>query len=651
MQLESEASFKERFRTLTGVWYWLAVLISVIAIVVAINQLFHLQLFGIMLLDTSYYYLLLGIFLCAVFLIFPINRRARGTNGLLFWIDIFLLILTFGICVTLTIRGYDIIYKGWMIISPTPFLVLGILLWLLVLEGLRRSAGKVLFTIVFLVSLFPLVAEYMPAFLQGIGFTFIGTINYHSFSIESMLGIPMQVFSNLLVGFMIFGVALVALGGGDFFMNLALSLLGHTRGGPAKVAVVASAFFGSMSGSAISNVITTGSITIPTMKRTGYPPYFSAAVEACSSTGGVLMPPIMGATAFVMAMFLNTTYLTVVVAAIIPSLLYYLGLLIQVDGHAARNNLAGLPRAELPSLIRTLKEGWFYLFALVLLVVFLFLRMEAQAPFYATAFLLICANFRKETRLNLERIKKFLYQNTRLLAELVTLFAAIGMIIGSLSMTGVAHCISREIVYLAGESLPLLLLLGAFASFLLGMGMTITACYIFLAITLAPALVAVGLNPMAVHLFVMYCGMMSYITPPVCVAVYPAATIAGSKVMQTGFTAMRLGAVKYLVPFLFVLSPALILQGPFLEAVPVIISAFIGIILIGSGLEGYLVGLGELGFNRRTSRLKSVLLRLGIFASGLLLAIPETQTDFIGLGLGACIIIPMLIIRHRGKIE
>jgi len=641
----------EKMRPLAGIWQWVGITISAITIFLMVNQIFHLGLFGIELLDTSYYYALLGLYTSLVFILYPGIKGRRDFRGFLFFADAVLGLLTLALGILFAVKGYDILYLGWMASSPPFFAGLGILFWVLILEALRRSQGKALFGTILLFSVLPVFCEYLPGFLQGIGFNLVETSNYHVFSTESIVGIPMRVFSDLLVGYMLFGVLLMKSGGSSFFMNFSSALLGHTRGGPAKVSVIASAFFGSMSGSAISNVVTTGAVTIPTMKRVGYAPHFAAAVEACASSGGCLMPPVMGATAFVMAMLLAKPYLTIVVAAIVPSFLYYLGLLIQVDGYAGRVGLKGIPREELPSLWKTLKEGWFYIGALVILVIFLVYRLEAQAPFYTCIFLLVCASFKKETRFNLEKVKELLVANVRLLSEMVALFAAIGLIIGSLSMTGIAHALSGEIVHFARGSMPLLLLLGAGTSFLLGMGMTITACYVFLAITLAPALVAVGLNELAVHLFVMYCGMLSFITPPVCVGVYPAATLAGADTMKAGLRSMGLGAVKYFVPFFFVLNPALVFQGSVGQIIPAVGTAVIGVVLVGSAIEGYLLGIGELSVGGTAGRLKSILWRLGIFASGFMLAIPEAKTDVAALLLGAVMIVPAAISRRRSSLQ
>jgi TRAP-type uncharacterized transport system fused permease subunit len=264
---------------------------------------------------------------------------------------------------------------------------------------------------------------------------------------------------------------------------------------------------------------------------------------------------------------------------------------------------------------------------------------------------LLCANIRKETRLNLEKLKDLLFANIQILSEMVALFAAIGLIIGALSMTGVAHSLSGEIVQLAQGNKALLLFLGAFTSFILGMGMTITACYVFLAITLAPALVAVGLHPMSVHLFIMYCGMLSYITPPVCVAVYPAAALADANTMKAGIRAVGLGAVKFFVPFFFVLNPALILQGSLIDVIQAVTTAIIGVILIGATIEGYLLGIGTLNAIWKGRMPRKILLRFSIFSSGFLLAIPDITTDLIGLLLGLIIFIPLWISKQRSMIS
>ncbi|MBI5966871.1 MAG: TRAP transporter fused permease subunit [Deltaproteobacteria bacterium] len=612
----------ERYRVLKGFQRWITIIFSLAAIILAVYQIFHLRLFDIMIMDNSYLYLLLALYLSLSFLLFPPKKGASAK--IFFWFDSFLFLLSLGIPIFFAWHGYKIIEKGWGYLAPPDILVMAVILWFLVLEAVRRTQGLTLAIILFVFSLYPLFAPHMPGFLEGYGRSFITTATFHSLSVDSILGIPLRVFGELLIGFMLFGVALQASGGGKFFLNLSFALLGGTRGGPAKVAVLASALFGTMSGSAISNVITTGSITIPAMKRIGYPPHYAGAIESCASTGGVLMPPVMGATAFVMAAFLQLPYAQIAIAAAIPSILYYLGLLIQVDGFAAKKGFPGIPRSEIQPLKKTLKEGWFYLLSLIVLMYFLFsLRVESQAPFYAIAILLAAAMIRKETRFTLDSLLQFIQSTGKFLAELLAILAGVGMIMGSLALTGVAASFSRELVALAGGNIAFMLILGALTSFILGMGMTITACYVFLALVLAPGLVAQGLNALAVHLFVMYWGMISFITPPVALAAFAAATIAQTSPIKVGYTACRLGGVIYILPFIFVFNPALILQAGIGEILQTVSSATLGVILIASSFEGYLLGIGRLNWG----------FRIAFLIAGIALAIPEWKTDLLGLAI------------------
>jgi len=644
-----EESRGSRQRTLAGFWQWLIISISIITLFIVVNEIFRLGLIiGRLALQSSYLYMLLGLYTSTVFLLYPISSKEIYKRNPYFFFDFILFFITLCISFLFAFKGMEIAFEGWMIAAPMPYPVLGFILLALVFEAVRRTAGPILTLIVAGFAAYPLSAGYLPGFLGGVGFNIVSTINYHAFSLESLIGLPMTVTGNLVIGFMVFGIALVLVGGGSFFMDFSLSVLGKSRGGAAKVSVLSSGFFGSISGSALSNIVTTGSLTIPAMARSGYPLHFAAAVEACASTGGVLMPPIMGATAFLMVEFLGIPYLTIAMAAAIPSILYYTGLLVQIDAHAVRHNLKGLPAEKIPSLIDTLKKGWFYVGALLIMLFFLYLRAERQAPFYGTVFLLICSNFRKETRLNLEKIKRFFIDNIQILGGLMALIAGVGVIIGSLSATGVAHGLSREIVYLAGDNLLLIVFFGAFASFLLGMGISITACYVLLAITLAPPLVISGLDPLAVHLFLLYCGMMSYITLPVAIAVYTAAGIAGASSLRTGITAMRLGIAKYIVPFYFVLNPALLLRGTSWEVLLSTSLAFVGIYIVSAAFGGYLTGVGTLspGVFRR---LEVFVLRPMLFVGGIFVGAPERVTDLIGLGVSVSVAIVFYCLNKMKK--
>lgn len=432
----------------------------------------------------------------------------------------------------------------------------------------------------------------------------------------------MQVVANLIIGFVVFGIALTITGGGEFFMNFATALMGRSRGGPAKVAVVSSAFMGSLSGSAVSNILTTGAITIPAMKRSGYSREYSAAVEACSSTGGTLMPPVMGAVAFIMASFLGVSYAEVMVAALLPAILFYLALLLQVDHYAARQGLQGMRPEEIPRVLTTLKQGWPYLLSLaVLIYMLLVMRLESYAPYYATLVLLAISLFRRRQRLSLAKGLDFLYQLAHGIGNLVAVLAGIGLVVGGLSYTGVAGSFSRELLLYAGGSIPLMLAAGAVTSFVLGMGMTVSACYIFLSILLAPALVAAGLDPLGSHLFILYWGMLSYITPPVALAAITAAGVAGASNTRTSLHAVRLGGVLFVLPFLFVLNPSLILQGPLDRILLSALTAITAIWLVAAAMEGYLYRVGMLGW----------LPRLWLLLAAGLLIYPEWRSDLVGL--------------------
>jgi len=582
-------------KRLTGLVYWIALFYGGFGIAVAINQTFGFNAFGFVLLDNSYYYLLIAIFLPLAFLIFPAIARHGDRVPFYDWILFALTIVT---ALYLSYHGGEMVEKGWDTVAPPTPTAMAALMCFLALEGVRRAGGLVLFGVCVVFFTFPLWTEEAPGFLWGIGKTPEELVRSYAMGFESIVGVPMRVAGNILIGFLVFGAALVVTGGGEFFMNFAAALLGKTRGGPAKVSILSSGFFGSLSGSVISNVVTTGQLTIPTMKRTGYSPSYAGAVEACASTGGTLMPPVMGAVAFIMAEFLNIPYGEIVIAAAVPSILFYAALLLQVDCHAAVHGFKGQPAEEIPSMWQTLKDGWYYLFSLALLVYLLVVaRLELYAPYFATLALIAATIiFRKKNRFNLRQFMELIVESTKTISNIIAILAGIGVIVGSLAFTGVGGAFSRELVGIAGDNLWLLLAMGAITSFLLGMGVTVSACYIFLAIVMGPALIEFGLDPIASHLFILYWGMLSYITPPVALAAVAASVIAGSKQMETAFTAMRLGSIKFVLPFILVLTPALILRGDSVPLMILTISAVsVAVVLMAAGFEGYLYGVGVIG--------------------------------------------------------
>jgi len=620
LQLTTPVSVS-RYREPKGYFKVIVILLFLAGIFLSIIQIFFiLASIGIPFFEISYFYALFAAFLPPVFLYFPAHKKCR--KDVIPWYDyIFFTISLFGF-LFLSYHGFTLFSEGWMFTAPIFPTILGILILLLALEAIRRAAGTIFFIISFLFLFFPTFAASLPSPFTGLEFSLIKTMRLHSMGTESLLGIPIKVIGNLLIGFIIFGAAMAETGGGKFFLNFSFSLLGHMRGGPAKVAVIASGIFGSLSGSVVSNVLTTGCMTIPAMKKLGYPSHYAGAIEACASTGGVLAPPVMGATAFIMAMFLNIPYLWVAIAAAIPSFLYYIGLLLQVDAYAAKKKIKGLPKEELPSFKETIKEGWYYIFAFFLLIWFVaYLRLEAQAPFYASGALILLSQIRKETRFNIKSIIQFIENIGRILSELTATLCGVSFIIGALTITGVSSAFASEMVRLAGGNLYLLLLFCAITSLILGTGMTITACYVFLALMVGPVLIDLGINPIAAHLFILYYGMISYITPPVAIGSFAAASIAEASAMKTGIYAVRLGIVTFFIPFFFVLNPSLILQSSVnFGTIYTIVTAIFGIMLIGGSLEGYMWGLGEI---RLVCRIIGVI-------SGFLITMPGLKTDIYG---------------------
>lgn len=594
---------------------------AVLSTGLVLNQLLNLQLFaGVVFIENRYLYLLAATLFPLIFLIFPAHKQAAGRAGTP-WSDWVAALAAFALLVWFAFQAERILSEGWEYGAPATAKIFAGILWLLILETLRRTSGWPMVLIVTTVSLYPIFADAIPNPLRGNPQSFSDTLAYHLASSESAFGIPMRAFAEIVVGFIIFGVALNSTGGGKFFNDLAFAMVGRWRGGAAQVGIISSALQGSISGSVISNVISSGVVTIPAMKRTGFRADYAGAVEAVASTGAVLMPPVMGSTAFVMASFLGKSYSEIALAATVPALLFYIALVVQVDGYAAKLGLGGMRQSELPRLRAVMKEGWFYIPVFLLLVFLLmWLDDEAMAPFYATALLIAINQALPQHRLNLARLIDLAVAIAKGLAELVAILMAIGFIIGSLSVTGLAGTLANDLVYLAGGAPLLLLVMGALTSFIFGMGMTVTACYIFLAIVLAPPLIKAGLDPLAVHLFVMYWGMVSFITPPVALATFAAAPLAGVSAMRIGWQSIRLGTAIYLVPFCFVLNPALLLKGEPATVALAITFAFAGIIVLASALQGYVLGIGVI-----PRHIGGLMTRALMIGGGLLLAAPSPR--------------------------
>ncbi|HKX37909.1 MAG TPA: TRAP transporter fused permease subunit, partial [Burkholderiales bacterium] len=408
--------------------------------------------------------------------------------------------------------------------------------------------------------------------------------------------------------------------------------------GPAKVSVLASGFFGSLSGSIFGNVVSTGAVTIPAMKRAGFPAHYAGALEACASTGGMLMPPVMGAVAFIMADFTNTQYGVIVLAALIPSLLFYFGLYCHVDGYAARNGMVGTRQEDLPSIRQTLKEGWPFLLVLAFLVWGLVvMQWERLTPFYAAGLLIVITFFKRELRLTWNRVREIVFETGKLLAETTALLLPASFILGGLMATGVAPSLTAALVQMGGSSVVPILLIGMAVCIIFGMLGLIVAAYLMLALTLAPALEQVGgLNTLAVHLFIAYYSVLAAITPPIALAAFLASRISGSDPIKTSMTAARLGIVIYFIPVFFLFEPALIFQGPLWRTAVWTVLNIAAIVVIAGASEGYVLKFGRLRPWERPV----------LFVAGLLIGFPNWITTSVGLAmLGAVLALRKLALK------
>jgi len=610
---------------LGGAWRSFSNIFSIFALAIVFSYVFSFNPFGGVQVDFFYLYLLLAFFLPLLFLWTP--ARAADKNRLP-WYDLLAAFLGFIIPAYFATRAEEILY-GWHEIGPLHAVVMGCIYFVIVIEAARRSAGMVFAIVILIFALYPVFSSYMPGFFYcPMDFSLPRTISIHMFSTESLMGAPLHVLGEIIIGYYIFAQMINAAGAGKFFTDLALALFGKTRAGAAKTACVSSGLFGSISGSGIANVLTTGIFTIPTMKKEGLPPYFAGAVEACASNGGILLPPIMGAIGFIMAQFMEVPYPTVAMVAVVPAILYYAVIFMQIDAYAGLHGMKPPPiLGEVPPIWQSILRNWHIVASIGIVTFIMFvLYLVDWAPWMASLFLFVMIMVRKASRLKGNEIFDLFGALGRSVAQVTALFAAIGMVMGSFVVTGLAYSFPYQVSRLSGDNLFAMLLLGAASCFILGMGIPIIAVYIFLAIVVAPGLIAAGLNEFAVHFFLVYCACWASLTPPVATVAYVAAELAGAPPMKTGFYSMRLASAKFILPFFFVINPALILRGnSVLEEIWMISTCFFGLMLISAALEGYLWLIGKIGW----------LARISLFAAGFLIAMPTLGSDYWGMGLAA----------------
>lgn len=580
----------------------------------------------------AFRHMFLGSMMIIVLMSKPFSKtREKLAN----WVDMGLAAMVLGIAVFVL---YDI--NEYMMRAGMPEaldIVLGTVYMVILLELARRVAGIPMVAIAVFFFAQNCVARYMPGFFRRASMSYSNMVDFVFMRTDGIFGMPVQVISTYVVLFMMFAALLEESGAGKFFIEFATAVTGRSRGGPAKAAVVASASLGTISGSAISNVAGSGCITIPLMKKIGYDATFAGAVEAVASTGGQIMPPMMGATAFILAQYINTPYIEVAGRAVLPAVLYFICVFFIVDFRARRMNLQGTPKSDMPNLRNTLKNGWQLSIPIVVIVWLMAVGRSAQySALMAMLSLIVITFFRKWTRMDGSRVLAGLTKGVQNTAGVGVTAAAAGIIIGGVTNTGLNLLFANQILKLSGGNLFFTLVMVALVALVLGMGMTTSAVYISVATIMAPALIKLGVTPICAHMFVFYYGCICVITPPVALASFTAAGISGASPSATGWMSFRIGLVAFIVPFIFVYQPVMLLYGSIPEIILVAVSSIIGCWGLGAAIEGWCL-----------TRL-NLLERMIFAAGGVLLMTPGWETDVAG---AAVLVDGYLMQRKRVRTE
>ena len=546
------------------------------------------QMLGWLFFNEQYMGLFLGLSLFATFLLVPARAKRGASQDRVPWFDVIFALAGLGV-------GLYILFEYPQLVNTLGDIhqtgvILGSMTILLLAEATRRVVGWPLVIIAGAFVLYALFAYLFPGNFYGRGWSIGRLATYLYLDANGIFGLALQVGSSIVLIFILFGEVLNAVGGATFLSDFAQALMGRFRGGQAKIAIVSSSLFGNISGSAVANVVVDGAFTIPMMKKAGYPAPQAAAVEAVASTGGQIMPPVMGAAAFLIAEYLGIPYAEVALAALVPAVLYYITLFIQVDLLAARNGIYGLPRAELPRMGPVMRRSAGFVVPLAVLIgaMFFMNRRAEEAGLWATLSALIIGFLTPSIRIGVRGLFYVLISMGRSMLEIAAITGLAGVVIGVLQLTGLGFTLTLTLLDVGQSSALLLLVLTALVSMILGMGMPTTAVYVLLAVLVAPGLAKLGILPIAAHLFIFYFGMLSMVTPPVCLASYAAASIGKTDPIKTGWEGMRLCAIAYVIPFLFVFSPTLLMIGSWYAVAISIMTAVAGAVLLGIGLVGYL---------------------------------------------------------------
>jgi TRAP transporter 4TM/12TM fusion protein len=598
------------------------VLLISIPIIGSIFILYIPQRIGIRVWLEQYLAIFLGLTLFATFLTTPATRLASTEK--LPWYDVILCILTLAVSGYVAINWPDIVDTGGIITGAR--VALGLASVGLLLEATRRFFGWTLVVLVVIFILYALLTELFPGPFYGRSIPWRRLLVSLYLDKSALFGITIKVAATVVLAFVVFGQLLFATGGGKAIIDVTLTLFGRMKGGAAKVPVVASGAFGSLSGIAVANVYATGQLTIPLMKKYKIESHVAGAIEAVASTGGLILPPVMGVVAFIMATFLNITYAQVCIAAALPAILYYLALYIQVDRFVARQGYARLPAEERPSI--RLVECWIFILPVAVLIYTLFfMGLEAEAcALYAAGMVLIVSMFRKANRLKFNRFLLALEASGQGILEISIVCGIAGFIIGVVMFTGLGFSLTQVLVELCRGNLFLLLAFSAGMCIILGMGMPIVTVYIITAIIVAPVLSNLGVSELSAHMFVYYWGMLSFLTPPIMLSVFAASSLAQANYWATARLGMRLGIAAYIVPFAFVYNPALLAQGSALEIVITALTAVLGVGMVAIGLEGYIL--------QNLKWIQRILLVMG----GLALLVPSVTVRLVGLGLAVLLL-------------
>nr|WP_294146744.1 TRAP transporter permease [uncultured Selenomonas sp.] len=600
----------------------MAKIVSAIAITFSIFQLYTAT-FGV--LDAQLQRAVhLGFGLALVYLLYPTRKSWSRTK--LHPFDLLLAILGAAAPAYILIEYNQLVMRSGLV--TTPDLVVGILGILLVVEATRRVVGIPMVTVVLLFLAYAFAGPYMPGVLAHRGLTLSQLVGHLFFTTEGIFGIPLGVSSTFIFLFILFGAYLESTGLGKFFIDLANSIAGWASGGPAKVAVLSSGLMGTVSGSSVANVVGTGSLTIPMMKKLGYHKNFAGAVEAAASTGGQLMPPVMGAAAFLMAEFVGVPYIDIVKAAVIPALLYFTGVWLGVHFEAKRSNLKGLPREQLPKMSRLLVERGHLAIPLVVIVYLLVTGYTPmRAALVAIVLSIICSALRKSTRMKPIEIVRGLDKGARNVLSVLVACASAGIVIGVVTKTGVGLKLASGLLTLSGGMLLPTMFFTMITAIVLGMGVPTTANYVITSTIAAPAIIQMGVPVLAAHMFVFYFGIIADVTPPVALAAFAGAGIAGGNALRTGVNAAKLAIAAFIIPYMFVLSPVILMIDATIPGLVITtVTAIIGMIALSSALIGYLAD------NCRIYE------RILLIAGGLLLIDPGTVTDLTGIAIFAIIL-------------